>query len=317
MTRRRPPLQNNSAKADAQISGLANVEDTSLDASGGRPILIEIDPVISGGEAHGRFDVMVRGRVVSPAAIKEIRLQVDGWVTSIASFGQPDSAPSAFMPDGSPARQRVFQFNLPRPGDGRTERCAFQIVAHIEDGFEYVEDFEIEIDPTAGEAVSIVSGSIRSAPGASGPHAILYLERATINAQGGLFLQGWAVSLGTILAVQVFAGEMQVAEARIGEERDDVAAAFPAYPNSRFAGFSLALELDEVARKADRIRAQVVCVDGFFHAESVPIEVAQLGAERGLHHGHELVPDAPLSQQAVASANQTLEFGVREPVPDR
>ena len=132
-------------------------------------ILIEIDPAVSGGYVHGRFDIMIRGRAVSTAAIEEIRLQVDDWVTSTASFGQPERAASAVMADGTPARQRGFRFNLPRPGDGQAERCAFQIVARTEDGFEYAEDFEIDVDPAAGDPVSIVSGPARANAGAVAP----------------------------------------------------------------------------------------------------------------------------------------------------
>ena len=131
-----------------------------------RGIMIEIDPAVSGGYVHGRFDVMIRGRAVSMAPIEEIRLQVGDWVTSSASFGQPERAATAVMPDGTLVRQRGFRFNLPRPGDGRAERCAFQIIARTEDGFEYAEDFEIDVDPAAGDPVSIVSGPARPIAGA-------------------------------------------------------------------------------------------------------------------------------------------------------
>ncbi|HEY0184231.1 MAG TPA: glycosyltransferase family 9 protein [Rhodopila sp.] len=238
-------------------------------------IIIEIDPALSGGYVHGRFDVMIRGRVLSPAPIVEVRLQVDDWITSTASFGEPERAAAAFMPDGTPARHRGFQFNLPRPGDGRTERCAFQIIARTEEGFEYAEDFEIELDPTAGDPVAVVSGPTRIATGSIRPYTIMYLERGTIDSDGMLSVQGWAVSLGPTLAVQIFADEERISKARIGGERDDVARVFPAYPNARLAGFSLTVQLDDADRDASRIRAQIVCPHGFGHEESIPVERLQ------------------------------------------
>ncbi|MEA2727205.1 MAG: hypothetical protein QOF70_1680, partial [Acetobacteraceae bacterium] len=238
-------------------------------------VVIEIDPSMSGGYVYGRFDVMIRGRAMSASAIGEIRLQVDGLVSGIASFGQPERAAAAIMPDGTPARQRGFQFNLPRPGDGRTETCAFQIIARTEDGFEYAETFALDIDPTAGDPVSVSAGPTRGISTGGRPHAVIYIERGTIDADGMLSVEGWAVSLGQTLAVQIYADDERISKAKIGGERDDVAGALPAYPNAGLSGFSLTLQLDEVDRDAGRIRAQVVCANGFGHEESIPVERVQ------------------------------------------
>jgi ADP-heptose:LPS heptosyltransferase/GT2 family glycosyltransferase len=233
-------------------------------------IVIEIDPAVSGGYVHGRFDVSIRGRAVSTADIEEIRLQVGDWITSSASYGQPERAGVIAMPDGTPGRLRGFRFNLPRPGEGEAERCRFQIVARTEQGFEYAEDFEIDVDPAAGEQVSVVAGPVRTI--GARPYAVMYIERGTIDGDGILSVEGWAMSLGPTLAVQIFADEERIGKAKIGGEREDVAAAFPGYPNAALSGFSLTLQLDEVDRDASRIRAQIVCPNGFGHEESIPVE---------------------------------------------
>jgi ADP-heptose:LPS heptosyltransferase/GT2 family glycosyltransferase len=263
-------------------SGLiaAGLVASGLAASAGSPVavpgvVIEIDTAVSGGYVHGRFDIMIRGRAVSTAAIEEIRLQVDDWVTSSASFGQPERAATVVMPDGTSARQRGFRFNLPRPGDGRVERCAFQIVARTEDGAEHAETFEIDVDPAAGDPVTVFSGPARVGAGSVRSYAAMYIERATIDADGTLAVEGWAVSQGPTLAVQIFADEERISKARIGGDRDDVASAFPAYPNARLSGFGLTLQLDEVDRDAVRVRAQIVCPNGFGHEESIPVERLQ------------------------------------------
>jgi ADP-heptose:LPS heptosyltransferase/GT2 family glycosyltransferase len=266
------------AAADHKPTEPAVVVDTQQqvdrESSAKPPILIEIDSALSGGYVHDRFDVMVRGRAISAAPIEQIRLQVGDEVTSTSSYGQPDRAVAAVMPDGSPARQRTFQFNLPRPGGGQPERCAFQVIARTEDGFEYAEDFAIDIDATAPAPVSVLSGPAHSpiAFGASRPFAVMYIERGTIDGDGVLSVQGWAVSLGSILAIQIFAGEQRISEAVAGGERDDVAMVFPGYPNARLSGFSLTVQLNAADRNADFIRAEVVCPHGFGHAESIPAE---------------------------------------------
>ncbi|HET6306520.1 MAG TPA: glycosyltransferase family 9 protein [Rhodopila sp.] len=245
-------------------------------AGGGAPvvapvILIEIDPGVSGGHARGRFDIMIRGRAVSTAVIEEIRLQVDDLVASSASFGPTDHTPAVVLPDGTILRQRGFHFSLPRPGEGAADRCRFRIVARTAGGFEHAESFEIDVDPVES-AVSVVAGPTDVTAGFVRPYAVLYIERATIDADGVLVVDGWAVSQGPTLAVQVFADATRVGQARCGTERGDVGAAFPAYPNAPLSGFSLSLQLDEADRGLRWVRAQIVCPHGFGHAESVPVE---------------------------------------------
>jgi ADP-heptose:LPS heptosyltransferase/GT2 family glycosyltransferase len=290
------------ATADAVVAD-GGADDAGPEAD--PVIVVEIDPALSGGYARGRFDIAIRGRAISEAPIAEIRLQVGDWVTSTASFGLPERAAVALMPDGTPGRQRGFQFNLPRPGNGQAEKCAFQIVARTEDGFEYAEDFEIDVDSTAGDPISIVSGPVRSGAGAVRPYAVMYIERGTIDADGVLAVEGWAVSSGPALAVQIFADEERISKARTGVEREDVAAAFPAYPNARLAGFSLMLQLDEVDRDATRIRAQIVCPNGFGHEESVPVERLK----------RQSAPRPRPGAEPVRAANPSPDFSVFNPTP--
>ena len=235
-------------------------------------ILIELDPKVSGGYVRDRFDVMVRGIATCAAPIEQISLRIGDWITSAASHGQSDPGGAALTPHATLRRRRAFQFNLPRPGDGQVETCAFQIVARTEDGFEHAEDFQIELDPAAEDQVAVVAGPTGIATAGTRPYTVMYIETATIDHDGILSLLGWAISLRPILAVRIHANDSYIAEARIGGHRDDVAAAFPAYPNARSSGFSLTMQLDPVDRGANRIRAEMVCPNGFRHHESIPLE---------------------------------------------
>jgi ADP-heptose:LPS heptosyltransferase/GT2 family glycosyltransferase len=275
-------------------------------------VVIEVDPVISGGYVRGRFDIMIRGRATSASPIDKIRLQVDDWVTSTVSFGQPDLAFATVMPDGTLGRQRGFQFNLPRPGDGRRQKCAFQIIARTQDGFEYAENFALYVDPSATDPVTLTAGPTRGILGLARPYTVMYVERGSIDPDGMLSVAGWAVSLGPTLAVQVFADDERISKAKIGGERGDVAAVFPTYPNARLSGFSLTLQLDEVDRNANRIRVQMVCPNGFGHEESIPIErLPRRGAEREQSADGQPAPAAdPARPQAFSLVNQRPTYQI-------
>ena len=272
---------------------LRDIETCAAVVADDPAIVVAIDPVVPGGYVHGRFDFTIRGRCVSAAPIEEIRLQVDDWITSVSCFGQPERAAAALMPDGTPARQRAFQFNLPRPG-GAVGNCEFQIIARTTGGFEFAEDFVIELD-AGGDRAIIISGPTRTILGGAQPHAVMYIESATIDPDGLLAVQGWSVSLGPTLAVEIFADEACVSQAWTGGERDDVAVAFPDYPNARLSGFSLTMQLDEVIRKARRIHARMVCPGGFGHEESIPAERKHKREGPGVPNKSELAVEAARS----------------------
>jgi ADP-heptose:LPS heptosyltransferase/GT2 family glycosyltransferase len=235
-------------------------------------IFIEIDPIVPGGHLANRFDLMIRGRAMSAAPIDQIRLQAGDWVTSSSSYGQPDRAPVCDMPNGTQGRQRAFRFNLPRPGEGQAERFGFQIIARTEDGCEHAEDFQIQLDPASAAAALVISGQTGMAASSIPPHALLFIERGTIDVQGTLTVQGWAVSFGPILAMRVFVDRAFVSEAVTGLERQDVAGIFAAYPNALLSGFGLTIHLNGSLWDADAVRVRMVCLNGFGHEESIPLE---------------------------------------------
>lgn len=241
-------------------------------------IHIEIDPDIPGSPIANRFDLTIRGRARSSAPIIQVRLQTGDVVISESAYGQPDRAPVCDMPDGTRGRQRMFRFNLPRPGGGDAERCRFQIVVRTDHGVEHAQDYDVKVDPAAAVPVSVVSGPTSPQASSMPPHALVFIERGSIDANAVLTVQGWAVSFAPIQAVRVLLDGTFVSEAVYGNQRRDVEGAFPAYPNALLSGFGLTIKLDEACRDATTVRVGTVCLNGFGHAESIPLEQASAAA---------------------------------------
>ena len=237
-------------------------------------IRIEIDPGVSGGFLHGRFDVHIRGRVVSQSPAEEITLLLDGEAVCAAQYGDPDKAATATLPDGTHAKQRAFHFTLAYLNNRADGPCHAVISARTADGQVYEEPFELAIDPQGPEPVVLVAGPTQSAATGPGvrPPVVVYVERATLDDDGQLQLQGWSIALTTLVTVQVFADEERISAARLGGARDDVASVYPAYPNARTSGFSLTVPLGENLRHARAIRAQAIGMFGFSHEVTVPLE---------------------------------------------
>ena len=76
-------------------------------------IRIDIDPAISAGYIHDRYDLLVRGRVVSDVPVEEIAIRLDDAVIGRVQFGKSDQAPQTSTADDGTGIQQVFHINVP------------------------------------------------------------------------------------------------------------------------------------------------------------------------------------------------------------
>ena len=104
-------------------------------------ISIAIDPVVWGGRINGRFDVQIRGRVVSSETIEEVELLADELLVSRVRFGQPERLTGQSRPG-----QWDYQFTLPRLQEYANIRCPCVIRARTSEGRERDEPFEVLVD---------------------------------------------------------------------------------------------------------------------------------------------------------------------------
>ncbi len=238
------------------------------------PILIEVDPSVSGGFLHGRFDATIRGRVVSVSPAEEIVVHVNGEAVTLAQYGDPEHAAVAMLPDGSHGRQRAFHFNLPWLQDLAGGLCNATIVARTADGDTHRESFVLAVAPYDPQPVALLSGPTQNTIADAGirPPVIIYVERAALDGDGNLIVHGWAIALTTLVTVQIFASEARISAARLGGVRGDVASIYPAYPNAPVSGFSLSMLLSEEFHGATSVRVQAIGQFGFAHEVTMPLE---------------------------------------------
>ena len=245
------------------------------------PVLIQIDPAVSGGFIHGRYDVEIHGRVASTATVEEVELEAGGTTLARATFGQPHRAPIVTMPDGSEGRHRPFRLTLARPQARADEPCVCAIHARTSDGFRYTETFDLAIDPTAPEPVMVRSGPTLAGVANTGgrPQIVLYVERALLDSDGNLTVHGWAVAMAPVVTVQVFADENdRLPAAQFGGQRDDVADFYPTYPNARYSGFTLQAQISQSVRTLSSVRVQAISMHGFAMEAVLPVERVALRA---------------------------------------
>ena len=270
-------------------------------------VRIDIDPAMTGGYIHDRYDVEMHGRVVSSAAVEEAALLLDGAVVARVQYGPADDTASTVLADGTSATRRGFRFNLPLRSAEANRKYVCVIAARTQGGHTHEETFELSIDPASAVPLSVISGLTHAAATQeeARPPIILYVERAVLDDTGRLQVHGWAVSFTAMVTVQVFTGEERPSAAKLGGKRDDVAKAFPAYPNARMSGFSLSANIDKPLEELATVRIQALSRDGFSQEVTLPVErVRELEAER------------PPDQPPLAAAPVPLRASARAPSAD-
>ena len=275
-----PPVREASVPAVGAASGRGHKRQT--EAATPLPIRIEIDPAISAGFIHDRYDLLVRGRVVSSVPVEEVEVRLDDAVIGRVQYGPSDQV-AASQADDHGSIQHVFRVNVPLRRAEAHRMCICTIAARMQNGDTHKESFDVAVDPSNAMPVSVVSGPTGSSSTYAHlwPSIVLYVERAALDDRRQLLVQGWVVSHTAVVAVQVFIAEENIGAAQLGGERDDVGTAFPAYPNARQSGFMLSKHIDVPTAAVSSLRVQAISLNGFLHEVVLPVErVRALGSRR-------------------------------------
>lgn len=233
-------------------------------------IQFDIDPAITAGFIHDRYDLLIRGRAVAPAALEEVAMTLDGALIGRVQYGEKDHVQIS----GETDRQHAFHINLPLSRSRVHRQCTCVLTARTVDGREGHQSFELAVDPSGAMPVAVISGPTRlsSSYAQLRPPVVLYVERAALDDTGRLLVIGWAVSLTPMSEVQAFVADTQIGTTQPGRRRSDVGDVYPLYTNSRRSGFSMAAQaiapVDEIAT----LRVRAVNQEGLSHEVVLPVE---------------------------------------------
>ncbi len=234
-------------------------------------IRVELNDVIEGWPTNSRFDVVLRGQITStsPADTLSIRDPAGVELTAI-QFGHGDAQEAVTLESGKSAFRAGFQLYLPMPGGEEIRIADMWLQARARDGAVFEEGLRLGC---MGEQAAILVGPARDMTGVEipPPSGIVYLEAAEIGTDGRLRVHGWTLAQSPIVAVQILVDGARVGAAIQNRERDDVADAYPAYPNARHAGFALERAMDEAMRGAANATAQVLCLSGSCLSTTIPL----------------------------------------------
>ena len=210
---------------------------------------------------NNRFDVSIAGLVVAEEPIEAVSLVVKGEVRASCLFNGAGGSP------------QVFRLVLAEREDLRPELTCFDVAVRSRDGHERRVAVQIATARDASRAPHVVEGPVceGSLPAQVVAPVLLYVETAAVDQTGVLHVIGWSVALTQIVDIKIFVGEQRIGSAQPGLLREDIARAFPAYPDAHVSGFTFSKALPEGA-VPDSIAVEVMDLSGSASRIMVPVE---------------------------------------------
>ncbi|MSP01795.1 MAG: glycosyltransferase [Acetobacteraceae bacterium] len=267
MTRRPARKKPRGSGGDPRPEGEAGL--TTIPVRGS--IRVEIESEIVGWPSGARFDVLLRGQILSAAPAESLKIRdTAGSELTAISFGQGDAAVPAETRGGDAIHRTGFQVYLPMPGGDGVRVTDLWIRAEGQDGAVFEEAMRLGC---IEDKAAILAGPSHDMTGIvlPAPRAIVYLETAELSGEGFLEVIGWTLSQSPIVAVQIFADGARIGAATQGRVRADVGNAYPDYPNPHLAGFALERPMLDGMANAATVTVQVLCLSGACHAATIPL----------------------------------------------
>lgn len=267
MTRRpRAMARAGTAKADTRRAGDGAAPPVAAPGA----IKVEFEAEIVGWPAGDRFDVVMRGQILSSGPVESFSVrEAGGPELSVVLFGLGDAKTTGAAPDSGP-RATGFQIYLPMPGGDIVRTADLTVSAASLDGARFEEPLRLGY---LENKAAILEGPSRDMTGIELPAApgIVYLEVAELTEDGFLVVAGWALARSPIVAVQVFAGETRLGAAAQGRAREDVGEAYPDYPNAILSGFLFERAAGDDLPGVSHVTVRTMCLSGACHAATIPL----------------------------------------------
>jgi len=211
----------------------------------------QLDLPFAGSALLSGSDIRVAGWAISGAEISEVSIWTGEQLVGSAQHGGIRGDVAAAYPEYPNARLAGFEFKLRLDKIGPTE---LRVEIHDAAGSRLVRAIPI----TVVAAADIRPLEPRAKSEKRPPPARVSIERAVIDSNGLLRVEGWAASPDPLDRIEVLLGDEPLGQAEAGLRRADVAAAHPSYPNAERSGFLFRKELvrENIADKDIKVRAR-------------------------------------------------------------
>ncbi len=187
----------------------------------------------------------VRGWSVGLRPLRSIELRLGDMLLGRATTGLPSGDVAEAYPEYPNAGHAGFARRMPVPRSAAGDL----LTAIVTDGANETRSARLRI------------AADLPAAGFDGPRLRATIEEAHVDAEAVLSLRGWSVGMSPLRHVRVFLDGRLLGDAEPLQPREDVAVAFPDYPDSVDAGFVMRVQLDEESREARALRVVFTTVD--------------------------------------------------------
>lgn len=257
--------------SDAKATGVASPVESSVRWS------CDLAEITRRGSGY------VSGWAVSPVGIRAISIHSDGRTVGSARLGLSRDDVGAAIPDiaNSALSGYEIHFDLGQSIEDAVS-CVLRIVDRNGEAVEATISFEVK-DSLSGN----LEFSTEKQQGTAEDFR-MYLDSPTIRGPqaiepitGAVTVAGWAIARHGLKSVDVYFGDVLVAQAHLGSRRPDIAAVFPDWPDSLMSGFGLFVPAGMIKNGRQKLGLVLTDKRGVTRTENIQIDVQKTAAGEG------------------------------------
>ena len=257
-----------------------------------------------------------QGWAIAQLPIADLRVTIAGTTTT-AQHGQPRADVANSYPHAAQADRSGFSFildGLPRIATEGAIDIAFAVTTS--DGTTHRVSTKANLTAIDDSA----SAAVEDTDSLEGPQPMkLEIDTSTVDSAGILTLSGWCVGLAPVISVQAFIDDQALGLADYGQQRPDVGASYPEYPDGERSGFELKTDIGafgvgrKLRHRADLPDDAVLGIDaGIFQFPARAVhgdeDVGVLGKQAG-HSVRISIPGRESSHDLPATGRLDLHQG--------
>ena len=214
-----------------------------------------------------------QGWAIAQLPIADLRVTIAGTTTT-AQHGQPRADVANSYPHAAQADRSGFSFildGLPRIATEGAIDIAFAVTTS--DGTTHRVSTKANLTAIDDSA----SAAVEDTDSLEGPQPMkLEIDTSTVDSAGILTLSGWCVGLAPVISVQAFIDDQALGLADYGQQRPDVGASYPEYPDGERSGFELKTDIGAFGVGRKLLKVLAVASTGIIREALIPLELAAL-----------------------------------------
>ncbi len=236
--------------------------------------MLSIDGAAFIAGEDGSYQVSIVGWALAPEAVSRLTLECNGAPLGAAKLGLERLDVAKVLPTHAHALNSGFSLLAAIPEANRATTLNLDCLMTTEGGKTYRHQRRVASGPRASLEPSESAEPVKRARVKREAVALrLEVDEATVDEDAILSVNGWAVGILEITAINVYVDDESIGTADHGRTREDVALAHKGYPGAATSGFGFNADLSRFGAGERTVKIEAVSAGGIRRLALIQVSI--------------------------------------------